>query len=219
MIYEKLYNEIYALLSVKKLGSEYKGIYKKSESPDWINEYDNIGIEVTQALLQYEGEAQKLIDKFLGMRLEDIPQAEIEPFLDRAEFFCGRLQAINTDNGSHSYVFKTLYRFDKKLYKLNTNYSLMKKNCLYIFLHKDNEVYSDIEYIFETIQAQQSRKTNKFHTVFLNCIDTIYALDFSVGQVSTIQLSENERENFAQSALLIRNRVGGNEDFISEIEI
>ena len=219
MIYEKLYNEIYALLSVKRLGSEYKGIYKKIESPDWINEHDDIGIEVTQALLQYEGEAQKVIDKFLGMRLEDIPQAEIEPFLDRAEFFCGRLQAINTENGTHSYVFKTLYRFDKKLYKLNTNYSLMKRNCFYIFLHKDNVVYSDIEYIFENIKVQQSRKKNKFNTVFLNCIETIYVLDFNLGIISTIMLSEIEQKKFAESTLRIRNRVGGNEDFIGEIEI
>jgi hypothetical protein len=38
MIYEKLYNEIYALLSIGKIGSEYRGLYTKSESPDWVNE-------------------------------------------------------------------------------------------------------------------------------------------------------------------------------------
>lgn len=91
MIYEKLYNEIYALLSIGKIGSEYRGLYTKSESPDWVNEGKSIGIEVTQALLQYEGEAQKVIDKYLGKRLEEIPYPEIEPFMDRARFFCGRL--------------------------------------------------------------------------------------------------------------------------------
>jgi hypothetical protein len=80
-------------------------------------------------------------------------------------------------------------------------------------------VYSDIEYIFENIKVQQSRKKNKFNTVFLNCIETIYVLDFNLGIISTIMLSEIEQKKFAESTLRIRNRVGGNEDFIGEIEI
>lgn len=219
MIYEKLYNEIYALLSIGKIGSEYRGLYTKSESPDWVNEGKSIGIEVTQALLQYEGEAQKVIDKYLGKRLEEIPYPEIEPFMDRARFFCGRLQAIDTENGAQSYIFKTLYRFDKKLMKLNTNYSLLKTNCLYIFLHSNGEIYSDIEHIFERIQAQQKRKKYRFHTVFLNCIDTIYELHPYKSTIKTVDITEFEQKELADTTLLLRNRAENSEEVIKYIEI
>ena len=46
MIYEKLYNEIYAALN-RKDRSEYRAIL--NPSPDWVNEGKSIGIEVTSS--------------------------------------------------------------------------------------------------------------------------------------------------------------------------
>lgn len=36
MVYEKLLNEIYAVVSLKYLWREYRPSFVKSESPDWI---------------------------------------------------------------------------------------------------------------------------------------------------------------------------------------
>ncbi len=47
MVYEKLLNEIYAVVSLKFLWKEYQPTFIKSESPDWINETMNLGLEVS----------------------------------------------------------------------------------------------------------------------------------------------------------------------------
>ena len=44
MAYEKLLNEIYAAVSLKYLWAEYKPVFIKSESPDWINETMDFGL-------------------------------------------------------------------------------------------------------------------------------------------------------------------------------
>ena len=46
MAYEKLLNEIYAAVSLKYLWKEYQPYFVKSESPDWINETMDFGLEV-----------------------------------------------------------------------------------------------------------------------------------------------------------------------------
>ena len=55
MAYEKQYNEIYAIVSLKYLWKEYKAGFVKNESPDWINEEMYLGLEVTRALLPDDG--------------------------------------------------------------------------------------------------------------------------------------------------------------------
>ena len=55
MAYEKLLNEIYAAVSLKYLWKEYRPGFIKSESPDWINETMDFGLEVSQALLPDDG--------------------------------------------------------------------------------------------------------------------------------------------------------------------
>ena len=47
--YEKLLNEIYAAVSLKYLWKEYRPCFIKSESPDWINETMDFGLEVSRA--------------------------------------------------------------------------------------------------------------------------------------------------------------------------
>ncbi len=75
MAYEKLLNEIYAAVSLKYLWVDYKPSFVKSESPDWINETMDLGLEVSQALLPDDGQAESFIEQYLGRRKEELPAA------------------------------------------------------------------------------------------------------------------------------------------------
>ena len=73
MAYEKLLNEIYAVVSLKYLWREYRPDFVKSESPDWINENMELGVEVSQALLPDDGQTESFIENYLGCRREELP--------------------------------------------------------------------------------------------------------------------------------------------------
>ena len=64
MAYEKMLNEIYAAVYLKYLWKEYKPHFIKSESPDWINETMDFGLEVSQALLPHDGQEEDFIEKY-----------------------------------------------------------------------------------------------------------------------------------------------------------
>ena len=119
MTYEKLYNELFALVSLKYFWKEYKDGFEKSESPDWVNEAAGFGIEVSQALLQNDGEAQNFIELYLGKKREEIPDTAFEKFGAGMHFYNGRLWALtaDVDSGSDDYIRKAAYRFDKKTQK------------------------------------------------------------------------------------------------------
>ena len=69
--YEKLLNEIYAVVSLKYLWKEYRPYFIKSESPDWINETMDLGLEVSQALLPGDGQEESFIEQYLGCLKEE----------------------------------------------------------------------------------------------------------------------------------------------------
>ena len=62
MAYEKLLNEIYAAVSLKYLWPQYQPGFIKSESPDWINEAMDFGMEVSQALVPEDGKTEYFIE-------------------------------------------------------------------------------------------------------------------------------------------------------------
>ena len=122
MAYEKLYNEIYAIVSLKYLWKEYQPCFVKSESPDWINNEMDLGLEVTQALLPDDGKTESFIDKYLGCRKEELPYAAIEFYGNRLHFYNGRFWAVLDDEREpQDYLEKVQFRFDRKLEKLNIN--------------------------------------------------------------------------------------------------
>jgi len=62
MTFEKYYNEIYAVVLLKYFWKDYADDFYKAESPDWVSPSLGLGMEVSQALLQQDGEAKKFID-------------------------------------------------------------------------------------------------------------------------------------------------------------
>ena len=107
MAYEKLLNEIYAAVSLKYLWKEYQPYFIKSESPDWINETMDFGLEVSQALLPDDGQEENFIEQYLGCLKEELPPQAFEKYGDRLNFYNGRFWAIMPDRAVHQdYLFK-----------------------------------------------------------------------------------------------------------------
>lgn len=196
LAYEKLLNEIYAVVSLKYLWKEYRPYFVKSESPDWINETMDFGLEVSQALLPNDGQEEDFIERYLGCLREELPPQAFEKYGDRLNFYNGRFWAILPDlEVEEDYLFKAKYRFDRKLEKLNTNYTYKKYNGLYLYLHPAEENDIDVEALFAYMKTTQEKMSKHFDWVFLNCEKKIYVCDYSNDRMEEIILPPNA-ENF-----------------------
>lgn len=192
MAYEKLLNEIYAAVSLKYLWKEYQPYFIKSESPDWINDTMDFGLEVSQALLPYDGQEERFIENYLGCLKEELPPQAFEKYGERLNFYNGRFWAILPDRVAHQdYLSKAKYRFDKKLEKLNTNYVHKRYNGLYLFLHPTDENDIDEGALFEYMRFSQEKRKEHFDWVFLNCVRTIYVCNYNANTIEPIVLPQN----------------------------
>ena len=196
LAYEKLLNEIYAAVSLKYLWKEYRPYFVKSESPDWINETMDFGLEVSQALLPYDGQEEHFIEQYLGCLKENLPPIAFEKYGDRLYFYNGRFWAILPDRAvKQDYLTKARYRFDRKLERLNANYTYKRYNGLYLFLHPTEETEIDVGALFEYMRYRQERMEIHFDWVFLNCVKKIYVCDYGNNTIEPIVLPQNA-ENF-----------------------
>lgn len=194
--YEKLLNEIYAVVSLKYLWKEYQPYFIKSESPDWINETMDFGLEVSQALLPNDGQEESFIEQYLGCLKEELPPHAFEKYGGRLNFYNGRFWAILPDQEvQQDYLSKAKYRFDRKLEKLNTNYVHKRYNGLYLYLHPTGENDIDAGALFEYMRYTQETKKKRFDRVFLNCVKTIYVCNYGSNTIKPIVLPQNA-ENF-----------------------
>lgn len=196
MAYEKLLNEIYAVVSLKYLWQEYRPEFVKSESPDWINENMELGVEVSQALLPDDGQTASFIENYLGCRREELPLSALERYGNRLHFYNDRFWAVLPDPDQHQDdLYKAQYRFDRKLEKLNTNYRYMRYNGLYLFLHPADEGDFDADALFTYMRECQAQTKKRFDWVFLNCGKVIYVCNYIKGQMETIEFPKNA-QNF-----------------------
>ncbi len=192
MVYEKLLNEIYAVVSLKYLWREDKPSFVKSESPDWINETMDMGLEVSQALLPDDGQTKNFIEQYLGCLKEELPPAALDRYGDRLNFYNGRFWAVLPDDIEHQdYLYKAKYRFDKKLEKLNKSYQQRRHNGLYLFLHPKEESDIDARHLYEYMGERQKDCSQRFDWVFLNCRKVIHVCDYQEGRVEPIVLPQN----------------------------
>lgn len=196
MAYEKLLNEIYAAVSLKYLWPEYQPCFVKSESPDWINETMNLGLEVSQALLPDDGQTESFIEQYLGCRKELLPAGAIQRYGERLHFYNGRFWAVLPDPAMHQdYISKAKYRFERKLEKLNTNYQRRQYNGLYLFLHPADKNDIDAGQLYEYMRKEQESEKERFDWVFLNCGKVIYVCNYIKDLLEPIALPQNA-ENF-----------------------
>ena len=206
MAYEKLYNEIYAIVLLKYFWEDYRPGYIKWESPDWLNRKEQMGIEVSQALLPYDGQAENFLEHYLGRPKTEIPESAFAKYGDRLYFYNDRLWALLDDEKDpHDYKFKVVTRFSRKLDKLNGNYLPCGFCSLYLYAHAQPS-RQEIEELAVKIAVLQQNRPKRFRLTFLDCGNIVYLLDFSDNSVREIPIPEKAQEFIAaETELLYQN--------------
>ena len=192
--FEKLYNEIFAMLSLKYFWRDYSDGYKKGESPDWYNSDDSVGIEVTQAIMQEDGEAQSVVNQYLGRQKAEIPEDILRRYEGRTYFYNDRLWAIMPEAGKEENLTaceKALYRLGKKLERLNTNYTEFNTNALYLYLHESSIANEEVTRFIRSAEEKQKDCARKFDTVFLNCVNALRVVDMKNGRWETVHIPQD----------------------------
>ncbi|MBQ4611628.1 MAG: hypothetical protein IJB30_07795 [Clostridia bacterium] len=192
--FEKLYNEIFAILSLKFFWRDYSDGYIKGESPDWFNPGASVGIEITQAIMQEDGEAQSVVNQYLGRKKEEIPEDILQRYSARAYFYNDRLWAIMPEAGKNEHITaceKALYRFEKKLERLNSNYTPYKTNALYLYLHDGSITDDDTADFINKAADIQKNCGRRFDTVFLNCVNALRVADMGSGSWETVHIPQD----------------------------
>lgn len=214
MAYEKLYNEIYAMVALKYLWRGYRPGYVKNESPDWLNPAQSVGIEVSQALLPYDGQDASFLESWLGRLSEEIPAADKTRYAGRLYFYNDRLWALLPDpRDTRSWEEKSLYRFRRKLEKLNKNFTVCKTNALYLYAHATPEKTGEVRRLMDDMSRSQQGRAQQFDLVFLDCEKCIYILDFRSGGVAEMPVGEYARGFLEQQTERIRNAENAEYDF------
>lgn len=206
MAYEKLYNEIYAMVALKYLWRGYRPGYVKSESPDWVNEKESVGIEVSQALLPYDGQDAGFLEAWLGKLSHEIPAEDKARYAGRLYFYNDRLWALLPDpRDERTWQEKSLYRFKRKLEKLNKNYGDYKTNALYLYAHDTPGDTGEVRRLMEEMGEWQKDMKKAFDLVFLDCRSSIYILDFGSGGVAVMPVVSSAKTFLEQQSESIRN--------------
>ena len=207
MAYEKLFNEIYSVVVLKYFWPEYVPGFVKWESPDWLNREMDFGMEVSQALLPYDGQSESFLEHYLGREAAEIPENALEKYAGRLYFYNGRLWALLDDDNPISYQEKVLYRFGKKLEKLNTNYTHCACNALFLYAHAQPDK-AEVRRMMAAMAEQQAEKPYQFQKVFLDCTSSVYVLNFETNQAEAILIPEKARPFMEMETEALRHQIG-----------
>ncbi len=206
--FEKLYNEIFAILSLKYFWRDYCDGYAKGESPDWYNEKASVGIEITQAIMQEDGEAQSVVNQYLGRLKSEIPEDILLRYAGRTYFYNDRLWAIMPEEGAEDKLTaceKAAYRFGKKLERLNSNYTGFDTNALYLYLHESDIGDAEIADFICRAEELQHSCGRKFDMVFLNCVNAMQVIDLHDGTWETVHIPADALAFMRTEAEQLRN--------------
>lgn len=177
--YDKLMDEIYGLLVMDLLYPKMFERVRKNERPDWKDDADLYGIEVTRAETKHIGYTNNKMGSYLGRKIEEIPRKELEQFDGATVFVKGKLKAVSPTKGlipGNTHVMYLLEHLKKKLQLLNhldaedkpkksdTPFTVCTHNYLFefstgIFSDQDKldfgqgirEIAAHYQYIFEEI--------------------------------------------------------------------
>lgn len=185
-IFDSLCDEIYALLVTEKI---YPGILtniKKWESPDWIDENSEVGLEVTRAENKHIGYTNHLANLYLGVPKNMIPEDILANFQGYMEFKNGKLFSISDSKGlvnGNRHVAFLLEHLETKLKKLNgSHFHVCKHNYLFEYSTGCFSESDKQEFICG-IREQSTKYLNNFEKIIVSTYDKV--LSFSSGGTYT----------------------------------
>lgn len=201
---ENLYFEIFA----RNILEKYTGLditnFRKHESPDWIDNINSIGIEVTRTAKgnQFWSELENV--------KKPISDEKIERFNKRFEKNGGRVISLDLAktigikdtfgyNNNFVYILPCYnddfsivnQRISEKVKKLNKNYTAIKDNRLFIFssiMFNDEIIKNEIE----SIQKIQKKYKCRFNIFYICILHELCIIDLNTKSFKRIPMSKEE---------------------------
>ena len=203
-MYDKHFYEKFAHKSLGFFYGDKIANFIYGESPDLQNETDNIGIEVTRGISQYEA-------KFIRLSTESIENnLNLQERFERAnrmfrKNFLGVIHESNGfviadpqngDRGYEIHVIQILEKIKIKIEKLHKLYKKFNTNCLYIF----SEFPMQKNQIWVLTDIMNAENMNDYDLYFINAIDRLYIInpaenfEFTCRKYSTAEISEFKKQ-------------------------
>ena len=180
---DSVFYEIYALLVIERLfPGSVDNIYKW-ESPDWKNNDNSLGIEVTRAQNKQFGYTNNVMAKYLGASKNQIPAKLLHNFRGGTYFVHGKLLAVSDSVGlvdGNRHVQFLLEKLEAKLKILNAaHFTKCKSNYLFEF-GIGSFAEDDIQQFAESIDRVSSSHSHTFDKIIVCALDSV--LCFSLGK-------------------------------------
>lgn len=192
-LYDKYYYESYALLTLKHFWKDFKEGFCNSDRPDLQNDKENIGVEVVQALSEYEGMCRSIENNNYGVSLP------------KEYFECvNRLDKCNNVNRDRYHINEIINAVDEKLHKLNKHedgYTLFKTNGLYVYAENSLLELDDIKDLQLIIRDIQSGFEICFDLIFINAIEKMFIINRN-NIIEQCDFDKEKLENIHKEALI-----------------
>ena len=206
--YDKLYYEIYALLAMEMLYTDFSHNFFKGESPDWRNEVDGIGLEVSRAESEHIGYTKNLVNTYLGKHKSGMPEKVINKFRGSLSF---KNEHLNTVSDSLGFVDGTRHidfaidKLENKTRLLNQqHFAVFVRNCL--FLYMTNTVLEEDIELFLIKSAQVNTHYNKrFDEVMLLDGSSIHAINSLEQKSITFEIPDRNMPAWNRQALKLHD--------------
>jgi len=214
-IYDKHFDEAYAALTVSYcFGIPFYDI-DFQDKPDLQITSMDLGIEVTQAISQYEGMCRAMSNRYSdsGYSPECMKHGFKQEVKNRykhrklkGKFGKKRRLAYMS---LHQEPYDLMARFQimqrrilhDKLPKLNKEYTLFANNALYLFTYMSLINGTELQSFFDTIAQEILAYPQTFDAYYINCIDHIYLYNCQSRQLSKKPLLHKQLPDIKKAAL------------------
>lgn len=177
----KRFYEKYANASLKFFYGENHKNFVLSESPDLQNEKDNIGVEVTRGISEYEGRLSRLANECMEQNLPLDKRVTRANKMFRKNFlgmFHENLGFVIADPSNSSdcgeiHVRHILEKIKIKTDKLENLYKKFDWNCLYVFA----EYPLKSRHIWILTDLLSAEQLHKYDIYFINALDRLYIIN------------------------------------------
>ena len=173
--WERYYEEYYCRLLIEHYLSLY--CFKKSETPDWIDAQNNVGLECTIAQINGAYAAARMYAEYTRGQCRN-PEKRLEELNKKGTVTNWCYIHQTTDGNALSYIQTAL---EKKLIKLNQDgYQKFQENWLAVYL--GNPIFeSDLDFYYQGLKESQQKFIKIFDKIFI-CGSELFVFDMNDGR-------------------------------------
>lgn len=172
--------ETYAKLCLDMAVPAYSKNLRKGESPDWQDEENGIGVEVSCAENNHIGYVKSFANQYLGKDISEIPANRLATFKGDTMFDeHHKLSVLSTNQGwvdGQQHINLALETAKAKLSLLNENYRIFRTNGLFLFVVA-SMTNDDCEAFIKQYSLISSGFPVRFDYIFLMDLSSVICID------------------------------------------